>query len=141
MKTDYIYDIPEGKELDELVAEKVMGWHKGNYIFPDGKTIGENDNDWLDEDGKFMCGIDKEDYYEDDEDFHLLHWHPSGSILWAWEIVEKSKSFELTNYQTYEPNEWHCSISLGSYCYDAKAETAPLAICRAALLAALYIAE
>src|SRR5512139_113235 len=89
MKREEILNMPAGREMDALIAEKVMGWHKGKYHFYDGTSINEVVSDWLDSEGHYKCGIGTEDGFEDNEDFHLLRWHPSESILWAWEVVEK----------------------------------------------------
>ena len=51
----------------------------------------------------------------------------STDISAAWEVVEKFDEFELSKH--YGSNHWYCCI--GGYCGDA--DTAPLAICKAAL--------
>jgi hypothetical protein len=143
MKTDYIYDMPAGKEMDEMVAEKVMGWHKGNFVFFTGKTIGKDNKDWLDADGHYMHGVGVDDGYEDEEDFHLLHWHPSESIMWAWEVVEKMQnefSFVLSSNDppTDDEHKWYCEFypkdNPAFIDHEIYAPTAPLAICKVALL-------
>lgn len=127
MTRDEILKLEAGDELDALIAEKVMGWHsvedKWGY------------KAWYDAEDRFQCGIHKGDSHEDSEDFHILHWHPSSSILWAWEVVEKANAFFLEQPQNYDDKTWSASISISSYLWDAEADTAPLAICRAALLA------
>jgi hypothetical protein len=145
MKTDYIYDMPAGKEIDEMVAEKVMGWHKGNYIPSNGVTIKNNKEDWLDADGRYMHGIKQEDgWYEDDDDFHLLHWHPSQSILWAWEVIEKIKDSMLSiTIERDDDMVWACilisNIDNDEEWYLGEASTPELAICYASLLAMEHI--
>jgi hypothetical protein len=116
-----------------MVAEKVMGWHKGNYVFSNGKAIGEDNSDWLDAEGRFMCGIAREDEHEDDEDFNLLHWHPSQSILWAWDVVERFTDVDIEKSGL----NYNCYI----HGYLVTADSTPLAICRAALLATIYRLE
>lgn len=90
MTKDEILKMEAGREMDDLVAEKVMGWHKGNYVYPDGKSLSDKNDEWLDAEDHYVCGVAPEDSsYEDDEDFNLIHWHPSGSMLWAWDAVER----------------------------------------------------
>lgn len=139
MTRDEILNMEAGRDMDMLIAEKVMGWHKGNYVFSSGKTIGECDDDWLDADGRFMCGIAREGEYEDDEDFNLLHWHPSESILWAWEVVEKLISMKWEFYTERVGVLWWVLFENDCNILDrcAEADTAPLAICRASLLAVM----
>jgi hypothetical protein len=118
MRYDEIITMPEGEELDALIAERVMGWHIAEEH---GRKA------WYSADGRYQRGMKNGDYFEDDEDLHLLNWHPSQSILWAWEVVEK-----LTlSVVPYEDGRWHAADGKGIVAYG---ETAPLAICRAALL-------
>lgn len=148
MDREYILNLPEGEEINSLVAEKVMGWHKGQYLYPNGVIIDERE-DWLDADGRYVHGIKREDgWYEDDEDFHLLHWHPSESILWAWEVIEKMQeeySFILSSNDppTDDEHKWYCEFfSKGDPVFidhEVYAPTAPLAICRVALLCVMGI--
>jgi len=148
MKKDYIENMPAGKEMDEMVAEKVMGWHKGTLTFSDGSTLSGKE-DWLDAEGRYMHGMKQEDgWYEDDEDFHLLHWHPSESILWAWEVVEKMQdkfSFVLSSDDppTDDEHKWYCEFYLKDnpvfIDHEVYAPTASLAICRVALLIVMGI--
>jgi hypothetical protein len=144
MTRDEILNMPAGREMDALVAEKVMGW---KFIIRD-----DGHKYWGSQDDGFAHGTQQnDDYYEDDEDFHILHWHPSESILAAWEVVEKMPYFEL---KRYKDNSWNCwskkcpagndthimsntSTGFRCGCEDAWGDTAPLAICRASLLATL----
>jgi hypothetical protein len=140
MTRDEILNMPAGKEIDALIAEKVMGWHKGDSY---GREV------WLDTDERYQRGIARENGFEDDEDFHLLHWHPSESILWAWEVIEKMQ--EIDSHWSPGVN-WDDDDGDGnpmwvaSFTYYGEDESqfqqnevwdksAPLAICRAALLA------
>jgi hypothetical protein len=136
MTKDEIMNMPAGQEMDVLIAEKVMGWH----------AVMENGfNHWVNVDGGFQCGVAPYDGFEDEEDFHTLKWHPSESILWAWEVVEKlhpncSFLLDYDDPQTIESLKWCCLFFDKDEPYkeyEARANTAPLAICRAALLAIL----
>jgi hypothetical protein len=112
-----------GRELDALIAEKVMGWKGINshaahlevgqfYNRQDGVVIVEHRN-------------------------RLRMFEPSTSIADAWLVAEKLNEkwgnwaliFRGT-WAVYEyPNDY------GEYPPDAEADTAPLAICLAALKA------
>lgn len=102
-----------GPEMDRLIAEKVMGWDV-QYL---RKVYGSENN-----------------------------FSPSYNLINVWEVVDKIPRFILMRWET----RWVCG-SIGCddeiVCYDstfiddriwhsATAETVPLAICRAALLAA-----
>lgn len=118
--------------MDELVAKKVMGWHK---------LTENNFKHWVTEDNRFSCGVGLYNGYEDGEDFHTLNWHPSESILWAWDVVEKlhgETGCDVIKVCKRDPDllrgEWSCNFGRG---FEAFGDTAPLAICRAALLSVL----
>lgn len=131
MTKDEILNMPAGEELDTLVAEKVMGWRK------------EHEKDWRDvwrgADGRYQHPTGRYDGYEDREDFHTINWHPSESILWVWEVVEKFYSMKLDKYSNGE--EWRCYLVTErdgkNVDANATADSAELAICRAALLTTL----
>ena len=59
-----------GRELDALVAERVMGWWRGDDEAPEG-----------------------EGWYKYDELERFLDWSPSRSIADAWGVVEKLDMF------------------------------------------------
>ena len=129
-----IENMPAGKEINALVAEEIMGWHSNGF-------------DWLDADNRYQHRLSSG--YEDAEDFHLINWNPSESILWAWEVknymvAEKGYHFSM---QTNE----NCGNVVGSCAFTEVTELyvagntykvfiendEPLAICRAALLAVM----
>lgn len=113
MTKDEILNMTMGRKTDLIIADKIMG-------FP--KEIINNNGFKKDYDGSFVqvCPEYTSDIYA------------------AWEIVEKSTSFELSQPQAYDDKTWFCSISFkNTHSFDGKAETAPLAICRAALLASI----
>lgn len=115
-----------GRELDELVANQVMGWVKDkDYKIFDGLT------------GDYLCK-------EWDEN-HLPRWSPSGDMGDAWEVVEKflrhlefccEDGFRLS---TTSNGKWEALFSNtvsrapSIVTATAQAETAPHAICLAAL--------
>jgi hypothetical protein len=125
MNRDEILAMPAGREMDALIAEKVMGW-----------TLGEPHeiHGWM------MHGmVTVRDWVGSTNDAGITHiekWSPSTDIAAAWEVVEKlgDKFDELERGDGGE--FWMCVVYPDGFipCV-ARAETAPLAICRAALLA------
>lgn len=114
MTDDEIRNMPAGREMDALVAERVMGWHKEETgIMPR----------WADKDGHFVH------YVLDDFDGNS-GWFPSDDIAAAWEVVEKmNEKFTVEIWR--EDGDWHCSIAG----VVAHAPAAPHVICRTAYLA------
>lgn len=107
-----------GDELDAMIAERVMGW-----ACPTGY------NYWMTLHGGGTF------------DLHALkaNWHPSISIATAWEVVTKLAAERMVKlYNEGAGGQWYWEFFIwtkGSH-VKARAETAPLAICRAALLLA-----
>ena len=127
MNREEILNMQAGEELDILVAEKVMGWHKvneNNYLH------------WVDSGGHFQNGVGRYDGYEDDEDINLLKWHPSESIMWAWGIAEKlyDEGHNFKIHKSILEARWLCSFGHGFGHGFVAGDTASMAICRAALL-------
>ena len=113
-----------GRELDALIAEKVMGWkatHKDerHLWFNEGKPSPPT---------RFCA--------EEDFGDNPFWWSPSRSIADAWLVVEKlGKRFDVSRCRAYQEIEawfWEASFHNGP---DAQAATVPLAICLAALKA------
>ena len=111
-----VNSMPAGPELDALVAEKVMGYVRATDI---------------------MVGT----YWRRQEDEASFVFHPSSDIADAWRVVEKMKPVWGKFRLSYGPNivvngklkdGWElepawCSPICGY------GETAPMAICRAAI--------
>jgi hypothetical protein len=143
MTRDEILKMEAGAELDALIAEKVMEWH----------LVIDNDGwkHWDDKDNHFAAGINQDEeskIYEDEEDLHILHFHPSMSILWAWEVVEKLIELGETITLKYEKEftgkgmAWYLYTTKGAgWSYDTFSETPQLAICRAALIAMMEVQD
>ena len=120
-------EMPTGRELDALVAEKVMGLERREwkpYAAPEG---------WFPKDAPSCNWRDENDRFHDPEGYesHLPLY--SFDIAAAWEVVgssacEYGHKFSLE----YEHDVWYACVS---GMYEAQADTAPLAICRAALKA------
>lgn len=111
-----IQNMPAGQEIDRLISENIfhIGWRKPTH----GSCCTCQTCGW--DYDSCQCGYSR----------YLEH---------AWKIVEKTKSFLLENRQIYAPDEWYCEISLGGYACGANADSETLAICRAALLAAMEL--
>lgn len=119
MTEDEIRNLSAGIEMDALIAEKVMGWHS----YP-------KDYYWYDKDNKPMRlrWFDSESLADEFE--------PSTDIAAAWEVVEKLESDNLCMTILNDGSRWSVFIyneHKVTMAY-ANADTAPLAICRAALL-------
>jgi len=150
------------RELDALVAEKVMGWRRRRMFLaekrepshfgpPDGQLPARGDWVWASPNQKSgdyhwlvedFVGVIPE---EQDED----GFHPSTDIAAAWEVVEKLKEMPMVDVMVwwncgilaaYGESGWECEV--GTFDGDNKQETlalsglcktAPEAICRAAL--------
>lgn len=107
-----------GRELDALVAEKVMGWEQRLSVEDDA-----NDR-WV-----YQTGT-KPPYAV----ARLMDmWHPSTSIADAWLVVEKLGGNFCLN-TPLQTSGWQCVIG-GPHFADVTASTAPHAICLAALRA------
>lgn len=116
MKNAEIDAMPAGMELNELIATKVMGW-KGaieETYWPNKEWV------WRDARGYKIYGS-------------VLF---STEISAAWLVVEKIRDAKIY-LSRGNPSEgaetFHCTFDGCSNNGSAHAETAPLAICRAAL--------
>ena len=132
---DEIMNMAPGREMDRLIATKVMGW------------IPCEINWWL-EPKRWNCLIEKADEWVfETEKYGVEHegrkyqaipsarWNPSKDISDAWEVVEKLKSKGLY-MRLFHDGEY--GVSFKQFPKEpAFASTAPSAICKAALLAAL----
>lgn len=111
MNRDEILNMPAGREMDTLIVEKVMGL-KVDYEFdePHVPSLRDKYDEWG----------------------YLPNY--STDILAAWEVVEELKGLKpILNYDP-QSQKWYMRLNGGSYC---SADTAPLAICRVALLAVM----
>lgn len=131
-----------GRELDILIAEKVMGWKRLTYAQwkPDNKhysTRHELTPNWhSDELYEVAWAEDRDDYYYPED-----AWSPSTDIVAAWQVF--SRLSELTRLDGgdeislhYENGGGYSIMNYNARWYLVKdCETAPLAICLAALQA------
>ena len=131
MTRDEIITMKPGRELDALVAEKVMGWRK--KTFPGG---GGGFTAWVDENEKVMKLISNSTMSE--TCYRCDYFRPSTDIAAAWEVVGKFFWVQVT---ANPPHIWKATVitspANGSVTATAKGFTAPEAICKAALLAVM----
>ena len=113
MKRDEILNMPAGQEMDALVLERVL--RKAVLREPGGRP-------------------------------HFLTTPYSSDIGSAWEVVEKLKTdgkwLSISTHLIGTNNQWCCEYSdnsLQSEVNVTMADTAPLAICRASLLAIMEL--
>jgi hypothetical protein len=123
MTRDEILNMPAGRELDALIAERIFGLKDGgtHWVNSEGKPtfLKVWDSEWLSE-----------------------PFYPSEDIDFAWYVVEKMQVHGF-NTRVEVQSQTVCSMWVknlnirGPEPVTARAETAPLAICRAALLAVM----
>ena len=139
-----------GRDLDAQVAEKVMGWQRMSWkAYHDlERAAGRIREDWEDERPTLtyswhdQSGAMTEQAEDMDEE---NGWHPSEDIAAAWEVVEKLHAQGMRGMALHtEDDGWRFTIqhpTKGSCGHDhwenneGIADTAPLAICLAALKA------
>jgi len=112
------------REIDSLIAEHIMKWEKhDNGRFREYLSNG-NVNQY------FVNGIEKDT------------WFPSTNIEHAWLVDDKLRKYRhLTLSDMWDEDEqkilYYCNFQYNDTChminYDAFSETAPMAICLAAL--------
>jgi hypothetical protein len=117
-----VSEMPAGRELDALVAVRVMGWTLCNRV-----AMG-----WGDGPPVFATG---EDPYDDTARPSRQDWRPSENITAAWEVVEKMAACHPSLHRYVLPDLWRCVMNVNRHAVSAMALTGQLAICRAALLA------
>lgn len=112
-----------GRELDALVAEKVMGWH-----YADRQKMGWGDGP----------PVVVTDLGEESGRPTIQGWSPSTDIAAAFQVVEKMRERGLTVVIDGTPGGfWCCEFSIfGSETFHTgRADSLPLAICLASLAA------
>ena len=135
MTRDEIARLPANRETDALIAERVMGWEKsparvsfrlGGYLVDPGENV------YTDKSGNTYATFEVPEFTKD--------------IAAAWQVMDWMRENTVEKYTApslfsvphgwsmvlYEKNDNHAPAWL-----DAFAPTAPLAICRAALLAVM----
>ena len=123
-----------GREMDALVAE-LMGWtvNKELKTFTTWVAITSGD-DWCGI--RPLCGTTKGVWG---------NWSPSTDISAAWPVVEKLQSMEITiRFHPQHRGPWKVTLFGldGNLTFITEfADTAPLAICRAALKAVADVVQ
>lgn len=116
---------PAGRDLDQVIAERVMGW-KATYRSPRGHLTAYGDRTVSASGAAMTQGGRRVDF------------SPSRCIEHAWEVVCRMANHPDTHRHAYWWNWWHAAISIdesGPHVATHDPSTMPLAICRAALLA------
>jgi hypothetical protein len=129
---DEAENIPAGRDLDALIAEMIFG-EKKNHLeaqWEEGNTSDGKDG-W---DGFFCPRCGCPDYLYKKEPCCL---HYSTDISAAWEITKKINSFFIDQTAPHLGIDVEFFIDGSLKSYKATADTAPLAICRAALMTTL----
>lgn len=119
-----------GKELDALIAQRVMGWQVAHYT-KEGRQIGFSEtyvNHYEAPDG-----IKRSDFAGD-----FSHWSPSENLADAFEVVRRIQNVYKLRFSLlgHEKGYWHAEFFGGEYGHrygDVYAPTAPHAISNAAL--------
>jgi len=128
MTREEILALEAGRELDALVAKKVMGWHLVRWADEtDGGRV------WKGDAGEYRApySVDPNPKWR---------WSPSTDIAAAWEVVDALMDNGIGLPQIFHDGQlWVASVSdcTRKKSNMASALTAPLAICRAALLAVM----
>ena len=120
-----VMTVKAGRALDADVAEKVMGltvreglMRLGYYeMEPEILDVGDEPIDGMEHEEVLIVG-------------KALLPHYSTDIAAAWQVVEKADEFEMWNHTG---KSYGCRLTFRNKQAFAKAATAPLAICRAAL--------
>lgn len=127
MNRKEILNIPEGRELDVLIATTIMKLELW-WGDPTGFNIPENFNYW------------RKDYVDEDGEYYALCPYYSTKISAAWEVVENLSQTYLIEVGV-EKGLSSCKILQevkDDWKYEMLVEqiyeSAPLAICRAVLL-------
>ena len=117
-----------GRELDVKVAESVMGYRNIRK---------SSDGEWRGKSDGIVGGYSKIPQYS--RDIEAAFW-VVGRIRETLPIQRSTQTFSFQLDQSGIPGGWHCSFVINEFdwshqAYVDEAETAPLAICLAALKA------
>ena len=136
-----------GRELDALIAEKVMGWIwylSYIYAYPNGEPVRTTGRYFLVHPDRAKEGhfADRKWYDvvkrpEPFDDSFCISFHPSTHIAAAWLVVEKLRTNDMHGgiYASDSGGMWVAYFDTQDNEYLVEAPTAPLAICLAALKA------
>ncbi len=125
--------LPAGRELDALIAEKVMEWPMSGINMP--TAFGQpfpKEKHWF---------HDGEHYWREDGKILSQQFNPSISIYPAWEVLHLGHPcgwFDVYYFYRYGDGYAISKIYNPKDEQGTEAPTAPLVICRAALKAKLW---
>lgn len=127
-----------GRELDALVAERIFGYRRESYssrdydgVLHEGEVLMPPGTTWR----------DVMDYFPKRGPIPRLYWvsdeyTKSFSGAFAVENAMRQRGWSLTLWYVRETDDWHANFATdGDGGTGAEADSAPLAICRAALAA------
>lgn len=127
---EQIQSMPAGRELDELVKKYVMGWEK-----VENNNLTEPLTDWYETKDGIRYNVTSKAWT----------FNPSREIKATWEVVEKLHETGGCDIGCYGKGEYKWfSVETHSPKWGSvkqTAETAPLAICKAALLAHMEVKD
>lgn len=142
MTPEEIEVLEAGRELDALVAERVMGWVNDDVGFWKRKTDNPRQPfvnvQWLSVEPKFE-EFEGYPFQDPPEKAGTKRFAPSTDIAAAWEAGEKASAFAFHVHRKMQ-GFYECQVVLAPdirRCFTATGKTAPIAICRAALLSVL----
>jgi len=134
-----IDEMQAGREMDAAIATYVMkfipSW--GNWWL--GKNYGEMNCDINKAESWSFESINGVEYRgKKYQSITTIYWNPSRDIAVTWKVVEYMMKNSwmirlMTDNFTGDPHKWVATILMSEKEYISSAETAPLAICRAAL--------
>ena len=135
---------PAGEKMDGWVAEYVMGWSRPLKNLGSGIWNLRMNGDYVeylvhqDTRQRVLFEVFKKDqYWTRDNESLFAPFEYSTKIVWAWDIVEKMRNNYFKWFEmVHRPRGYICNF-VGDPKYTILAKEAPLAICRAALLAVL----
>ena len=137
MTKDELLAMEAGYELDSLIATEVMGWSRQEET-PDGYICEDGGADWISSDGKdWWCNAcDQESGFPRFSTDLAIAWklmeklYDDGWIAGIGSLAQKPRGWRAELCNMWEADFERCPTDI-----EANADSAPLAICRAALLA------
>ena len=137
MNRDEILNMPHGREIDVMIATKFLGLEWIDYPWWDGTT---KKLLWW-----HSWGTPSGDDFQQIDDEHIIPWDLPGysiDIYAAWEITKHFEyNWNIVRNVSGDGNYRMIYAAPGMPMAGVTAEIAPLAICRAALLATLEAQE
>lgn len=127
-------DVKAGTELNVLIAERVMGWTRWDITSGEDCPCEPGVTYFADWGGMGGLAIYTPPHLTGDVEFYF---DPSGDIADAWRVLDNLKGVSINK----RPNDTWACWHWNRVHHKGTGETAPLAICRAALACAEYLTE